>query len=95
MVSALVGVTTLAGAFGGSLGVGLLPSTAVGAAAPSAASGVVPSTISPWDWPSYGHDAQHTFHGRTTLTASSVTTLRTAWFLPDRRRGDGHTHRRR
>ena len=21
-----------------------------------------------WDWPTYGHDAQHTFHGRTTLT---------------------------
>src|ERR1700681_1538158 len=23
--------------------------------------------IGSWDWPSYGHDAQHTFHGRTTL----------------------------
>jgi polyvinyl alcohol dehydrogenase (cytochrome) len=51
-------------------------------AAPSAATGVVPATISAWDWPSYGHDAQHTFHGRTTLTASSVTTLRPAWFYP-------------
>ena len=24
------------------------------------------------DWPSYGHDAQHTFHGQTTLTSLSV-----------------------
>ncbi len=36
----------------------------------------------PWDWPTYGHDAQHTFHGRTTLTESSVKTLRQAWFFP-------------
>ena len=35
-----------------------------------------------WDWPGYGHDAQHTFHGRTTLTPSSVATLKTAWFFP-------------
>lgn len=44
-----------------------------------------PSTepaISPWDWPSYGHDAQDTFHGRTTLTESTVKTLRQAWFYP-------------
>ena len=27
-----------------------------------------PAPVSSWDWPSYGHDAQHTFHGRTTLT---------------------------
>ena len=39
-------------------------------------------TPSPWDWPSYGHDAQHTFHGRTTLTAASARTLRKAWFFP-------------
>ncbi len=32
--------------------------------------------VSPWDWPAYGHDAQHTFHGRTTLTETSVRTLR-------------------
>jgi len=52
-------------------------STAVAsaAAAPSA-------SIGPWDWPSYGHDAQHTFHGRTTLTPSSVRSLRQAWFFP-------------
>ena len=53
-----------------------------GAAAPSAASGSVPANIGPWDWPTYGHDAEHTFHGRTTLTESSVGALRTAWFFP-------------
>jgi outer membrane protein assembly factor BamB len=35
----------------------------------------------PWDWPSYGHDAQHTFHGRTTLTTASVKLLKVAWFF--------------
>jgi polyvinyl alcohol dehydrogenase (cytochrome) len=48
-------------------------------AAPSPAGG---SAVSTWDWPSYGHDAQHTFHGRTTLTESSVKTLRQSWFFP-------------
>lgn len=32
-----------------------------------------------WDWPSYGHDAQHTFSARTTLTPTSVASLRPAW----------------
>ena len=36
----------------------------------------------PWDWPTYGHDAQHTFHGRTTLTAATVKRLKVAWFFP-------------
>lgn len=36
----------------------------------------------PWDWPAYGHDAQHSFSGRTTLTNASVTHLRKAWFFP-------------
>jgi len=36
----------------------------------------------PWDWPTYGHDAQHTFHGVTTLTEASVKTLEQAWFFP-------------
>ena len=49
-------------------------------ATPSAAA--TSSPISSWDWPSYGHDAQHTFHGRTTLTESSVQALRQAWFFP-------------
>ena len=39
----------------------------------------VPAKVGAWDWPTYGHDAQHTFHGRTTLTEASVTTLRQAW----------------
>ena len=47
--------------------------------APAAAVGPDPG---PWDWPTYGHDAQHTFHGRTTLTEATVKTLRKAWFFP-------------
>jgi polyvinyl alcohol dehydrogenase (cytochrome) len=35
----------------------------------------------PWDWPTYGHDAQHTFAGRTTLTEKSVPRLQVAWFF--------------
>ncbi len=54
---------------------------AAAAGAPSA-SGAVPAAVSPWDWPGYGHDAQHTFDGRTTLTEQSVPTLRQAWFFP-------------
>jgi polyvinyl alcohol dehydrogenase (cytochrome) len=34
------------------------------------------------DWPTYGHDAQRTFHGRTTITAATAPTLRPAWFFP-------------
>jgi polyvinyl alcohol dehydrogenase (cytochrome) len=49
-----------------------------GAASPAATA----PAVNPWDWPSYGHDAQHTFHGRTTLTEASVKTLRQAWFFP-------------
>ncbi|HXQ61173.1 MAG TPA: PQQ-binding-like beta-propeller repeat protein [Acidimicrobiales bacterium] len=36
----------------------------------------------PWDWPTYGHDAQHTFHGRTTLTEAKATSLEVAWYFP-------------
>ena len=36
----------------------------------------------PGDWPSYGHDAQHTFHGRTTLTVAQARLLKRAWFFP-------------
>ena len=50
-------------------------------AAPPAVA-TVPPTVGPWDWPGYGHDAQHTFHGRTTLTETTVGTLRQAWFFP-------------
>jgi polyvinyl alcohol dehydrogenase (cytochrome) len=35
-----------------------------------------------WDWPTYGHDAQHTFHGRTTLRPAQVRKLAQAWFFP-------------
>ena len=38
--------------------------------------------VSPWDWPTYGHDAQHTFHGRTTLTPATATGLKQAWMFP-------------
>ena len=41
-----------------------------------------PTVPGPWDWPTYGHDAQHTFNGRTTLTATTARTLRQAWFFP-------------
>lgn len=34
-----------------------------------------------WDWPTYGHDAQHTFSTRTTLTTASVKTLEERWFF--------------
>ncbi len=36
----------------------------------------------PWDWPTYGHDAQHTFHAPTTLSPSLAPTLRQAWSFP-------------
>ncbi len=54
---------------------------AASSAAPSR-SAAVPARVGRWDWPSYGHDAQHTFHGRTTLTESDVSSLRPAWFFP-------------
>ena len=47
--------------------------------APPADTHVAPGA---WDWPTYGHDAQHTFHGRTTLTDGGVRTLRQSWFFP-------------
>lgn len=40
------------------------------------------SAPGPWDWPGYGHDSQHTFDGKTTLTESSAATLSEAWFFP-------------
>ncbi len=48
----------------------------------TAAAAALPDAVSPWDWPSYGHDAQHTFHGRTTLSETSVRSLGQAWFFP-------------
>jgi outer membrane protein assembly factor BamB len=51
-------------------------------ASPSIATTRAPSAIGAWDWPTYGHDAQRTFHGRTTLTARTASTLARAWFFP-------------
>jgi polyvinyl alcohol dehydrogenase (cytochrome) len=59
--------------------------------APAAAKARLPLHLGlsgPWDWPTYGHDAQHTFDGRTTLTEASVRTLKKAWFF---RTGDAVT----
>jgi polyvinyl alcohol dehydrogenase (cytochrome) len=56
--------------------------TPSGASVSAGAPAAVPAAPGPWDWPTYGHDAQHTFHGRTTLTKTSVRTLRRAWFFP-------------
>ncbi len=58
------------------------PTTAGGATSGVTVPPAVPAAPGPWDWPTYGHDAQHTFDGRTTLTASSVRTLRKAWIYP-------------
>jgi polyvinyl alcohol dehydrogenase (cytochrome) len=42
----------------------------------------VATRITPEDWPTYGHDAQHTFHGRTTITPATAGALGRAWFFP-------------
>ena len=81
MRSSLVVGSLVVGALAAGLSGAVLLGTGAGAA-PRAASGTVPAAVSPWDWSGYGHDAQHTFHGRTTLTATSVASLRTAWFFP-------------
>ena len=73
MAALALGATLLAAASGAGASAGA-------AARPAAGAG--PVSVSPWDWPGYGHDAQHTFHGRTTLTQTSVRTLQQAWFFP-------------
>src|SRR5205807_92952 len=57
---------------------------AASVAVPSVASGVEPraTRVGAADWPTYGHDTNHSFHGRTTLTPTSVRTLAPAWFFP-------------
>lgn len=40
------------------------------------------SPVGPSDWPTYGHDAQHTFAGVTSLNTTSAHTLAQAWFFP-------------
>lgn len=47
-----------------------------GAAAPP------PSPIGPWDWPTYGRSAQHTFSAPTTLDQAAARMLAPAWFFP-------------
>src|SRR5258708_3464137 len=37
--------------------------------------------IGPTDWPTYGHDAHHTFTGATSLNPTSARTLAPAWFF--------------
>jgi polyvinyl alcohol dehydrogenase (cytochrome) len=49
---------------------------------PAAGPAVAGAQVGPWDWPSFGHDAQHTFEGRTTLTAPLADKLQKAWFFP-------------
>ncbi len=63
-------------------------STALGA--PRRYHGPGPCAPGPWDWPTYGHDAQHTFHGRTTLTPDDGEDTQGGLVLPHRRRGDRH-----
>ncbi len=59
----------------------------IGASAATPRAGAAPAakpitTPSSTDWPTYGHDPQHTFHGDTTLTPSRAATLAPAWFFP-------------
>jgi len=70
-------------ALAGALAAGLLLA-ACGSSAPSSTAGPGYTSVQPgpWDWPSYGHDAQHTFDGRTTLTGTSAATLKVSWFFP-------------
>ncbi len=72
----LVAAVTVAACGGGSTASSTSSAKAVPAVPPA------PTTPGPWDWPTYGHDAQHTFHGRTTLTETTAKTLRKAWFFP-------------
>ena len=61
------------------IGASSLAGCAAGPARHPAAHGAAPG---PWDWPTYGHDAQHTFHGRTTLTEATASSLEVAWYFP-------------
>lgn len=57
-------------------------SSTPGTVAPARATALDLGTPGAWDWPTYGHDAQHTFHGATTLSESSVTSLKKSWLFP-------------
>ena len=60
----------------------LVAVTSGGLAAPVRAGSLVP--IGPSDWPTYGHDAQHSFAGVTNagLTQASAASLAATWFFP-------------
>jgi polyvinyl alcohol dehydrogenase (cytochrome) len=73
--SAVIVAVAVAGC-GGSPGT---PRATAGTTTPASTAATVPG---PWDWPTYGHDPQHTFHGRTTLTQVTARTLRKAWLFP-------------
>jgi polyvinyl alcohol dehydrogenase (cytochrome) len=65
----------------GALAGAVLAAALVGAGSGSSAgpAGPLPG---PFDWPSYGHDPQHSFHGDTTLDRASAARLAQAWFFP-------------
>jgi polyvinyl alcohol dehydrogenase (cytochrome) len=52
-----------------------------GASVPMSARGAT-TIIGPSDWPTYGHDAHHSFAGVTSLTTASAPTMSRAWFFP-------------
>lgn len=70
--------------FGRTVGILVLLAAALaGCTASSAAPSRLPIHVpGPADWPTYGHDSQHTFDGKTTLTAKSAATLKQAWYFP-------------
>ena len=71
-----------------SVGIAAVVTLVVAGIAPPASSAPPTSRPSPTDWPTYGHDAQHSFHGRTSLTAATAPALARAWTF---RTGDAVT----
>lgn len=71
------GLVTLAVA----IGIAGVRESTVGAGGVAGAPGAT-TRITADDWPTYGHDAQHSFHGRTTITPTTARTLDRAWFFP-------------
>jgi glucose dehydrogenase len=63
------------------IGVAGVGASSAGAGRTAGARGAA-TRIAPDDWPTYGHDAQHTFHGRTTITPTTAGALGRAWFFP-------------
>ncbi|MGH9080749.1 MAG: PQQ-binding-like beta-propeller repeat protein [Acidimicrobiales bacterium] len=75
-----------------SMAIGCLAATLAGCGSAADASGNAPvppaavhaggAAVPSWEWPTYAHDAQHTGHGQTLLTAKTVKTLSVAWSFP-------------